>query len=84
MQSVYSTAPSRQPDLKIIITKKREFAELWICCPGGAQSKIERIRKDELVHRPCLGIEKTVKHVSDIIPILISALGTVTKGLIQD
>ena len=55
---------ARRPDL-IIINKKREFAKLSTMLSQLTTEKNERMWKEGLVPRPCLGIEKAVEHESD-------------------
>ena len=71
--------PSQTTRLVIIDNKKGSLPNYGLCCLGWPQSKIER-------KRPCSVIEKTNKLWNMkvlIIPIVIGALVTVTKGLVQ-
>ena len=55
-------------------------------CLGWPQSKIERKWKEGQIPWPCSGIEKTMKHKSEVYtngPIVIGIFETVTKGLIK-
>ena len=74
---------ARRPDL-MIVNKKKKLPNCGLCCPGWPQSKIERKWKGA-VPRPCKGIEKKKlwNMKVTVIPILIGALGTVTKGLVK-
>ena len=75
--------PSRRPDL-IIINKKREnLQNCWLTCLGRPQNESEGKWKEEWVPRPCSRIKKAVEHELTIVPIVIGALGTVTKGLLK-
>ena len=38
---------ARPPDLIIINKKREDFQDCGLCCPGGPQSEIERMRKEE-------------------------------------
>ena len=56
---------ARLPDPLIINKKRENLPNSELCCPSGPQSKIEWMRKGELVPRPWLGIEITVEYESD-------------------
>ena len=52
-----------------------------LCCPGRAQSKIERKQKERSVPRLCEGTEKLWNMKITVIPIVIGALGTLTNRI---
>ena len=70
---------ARRPDLIIINNKKENFQNCRLCCPGWPQNKTER-KRDKY-----LDLARELKKVWNmqltIIPIIIGAFGTVTKGL---
>ena len=73
---------ARRPDF-IIINKKRELRNCGLCCPDWPLNKIERKWKEGQLLWPCLGIFKNLWYMKmTIIPIVISAFGTVTKWLL--
>ena len=67
--------------------KKKEKKENLLNCglyyPDWPLGKIVGKRKEGLVPGPCQGIEKLWNMKVTVIPIVISALGTVAKGLVQ-
>ena len=69
---------ARRLDL-IIINKKERTCRII----DFAVSVDLRVKLKECKKRPCLGIEKIWNMKVTIIPIVIGALGTVTKGLVH-
>ena len=78
---------TRRPEL-IIINKKENLQNSEPCCPSGPQGKIERKqkkkkKKKDMFLDPARKFKKLCNMKVTIIPIVIGALGTVTKGLIK-
>ena len=75
--------PSRRPDLIIINNKKENLQNSRLCCPGGPQNKSEgKCKKDKY-----LDLARELKNLWNrkvtIVPIVIGALGTITKGILK-
>ena len=63
--------------------ERENLQNCGLCCPGWAQNKTERMWKEE--PRTCKRIWKKLWNMKvTIIPIVIGAFGTVTKGLLRD
>ena len=76
---------ARRPDLVIVKKKKEEnLPNCGLCCSGWPQGKTERKRKERLVHRLCYRTKRNLWNMKvTVIPLVIGALGTVTKWLVQ-
>ena len=73
--------PARRPDLLIINKKKENLQNSRLFCPGWPQSKTERMWKEGPGPDLAWELKKLWNVLVTIIPIVIGAFGTVTKGL---
>ena len=74
--------PARRPDL-IIIIKKENLQNSRLCCPGWPQNKTQRLEKRDKYLDLARELKKLWNMQVTIIPIVIGAFGTVTKGLLK-
>ena len=74
---------ARQPDLIIIIKIKWEnLQDCGLCCSDGV--KLKQSKKNDKYLDLAKGLKKLWNMKVTVIPIVISTLGAVTKGLVQD
>ena len=62
---------------------RENLQDCGLCCPGGPQRKIARMRKRDKYLDLARELKKLGNMKVTFIPIVIGALGTVTKGLVQ-
>ena len=74
---------ARRPDLIIINKKKEHLQNCRLCCPGRPQIKLKECEKRDKY----LDFARELKNLWNmkviIIPIVIGAFGTITKGLLK-
>ena len=73
--------PVRRPGLIIINQKKENFQQCRLCCPGGPQNKSEGMKKKDKYLDLARELKKLWNMKETIVPIVMDALGTITKGL---
>ena len=72
----------RRPDL-IMINKKENLQNSRLCCLGWPLNKTERMWKEDKYLDLARELKKLWNMQVTIIPIVIGAFGTVTKGLLK-
>ena len=74
--------PARRPDLKIS-TKKENLQNCRLCCTGRPQNNLkESVKKDKYLDL-AREFKKLWNMKVTIVPIVIGAFGTITKGLLK-
>ena len=73
--------PARRPDL--IIINKENLQNCRLCCPGGPQNKTEECEKKDKYLDLASELKKLWNMKVTIVPIVIGAFGTITKGLLK-
>ena len=72
------------PDLIIIKKKEENLQNCWLCCLGRPQNKSEGKWKRRISTSTSLENLKKMWNIKvTIVPIVIGALGTITKGLLK-
>ena len=73
----------RRPDLKIINTKKRIFKIVDFAVPVDHRIKLKECEKREKYLDLARELKKLLNVKVTIVPIVIGAFGTITKGLLR-
>ena len=73
---------ARWPDLIIINNKKENLQNCGLCYPDWPQSNTESEKKDKYLNL-ARELKKLWNIKATVIPIVIGAFGTVTKGLVK-
>ena len=77
-----SLIPVRRPDL-IIINKKENLQNCQLCCLGGLEKKLKECEKKDKYLDHARELKNLGNMKVTIVPIVIGALGTITKGLLK-
>ena len=75
--------PARKPDLIIINKKKENLQNCRLCCSSGPQNKPEENEKKDKYLDLARELKKLWNMKVMIVPIVIGALGTITKRLLD-
>ena len=76
--------PTRRPDLIIINKKKKEnLQNCRLYCPGGPQINMKESEKKDKYLDLARKLKKLWNMKVTIVPIVIGAFGTITKGLLK-
>ena len=82
IQTIY-LIPARRPDLKIINKKKENLQNCRLCVPGDHRINLKKCEKKDKYRDLARELKKLWNMKVTIAPIVIGALGTISKGVLK-